>query len=81
MCPPAFMVRRSMPWQTAHQQGLEFIAYVESLDRFERVLRRMIGADDGIVDGLFTFSRPVTGGYYWCPPISGTRLNFSSLGI
>lgn len=79
--PPAFMVRRSMPWQTAHQHGLEFIAYVESLDRFERVLRRMIGADDGIVDGLFTFSRPVTGGYYWCPPISGTRLNFSSLGI
>jgi hypothetical protein len=23
----------------------------------------------GVVDGLFTFSRPVTGGYYWCPPL------------
>lgn len=79
--PPAFMVRRSMPWATADQQGLEFIAYVESLDRFERVLRRMVGLDDGIVDALFTFSRPVTGGYYWCPPIAGDRLNLSHLGL
>lgn len=79
--PPAFMVRRSMPWATAHQQGLEFIVYVESLDRFERVLRRMVGLDDGIVDALLTFSRPLTGGYYWCPPISGNRLNLSRLGI
>lgn len=79
--PPAFMVRRSMPWATAHQQGLEFIAYVESLDRFERVLRRMTGLDDGIVDALFTFSRPVTGGYYWCPPIARDRLDLSCLGL
>lgn len=79
--PPAFMVRRSMPWATAHEQGLEFIAYGESLDRFERVLRRMLGLDDGIVDALFTFSRPVTGGYYWCPPIAGDRLDLSYLGL
>lgn len=79
--PPAFMVRRSMPWVTTHQRGLEFIAYGESLDRFERVLRRMVGLDDGIVDALFTFTRPLTGGYYWCPPIRGTRLNLSRLGI
>ncbi|ULA62824.1 MAG: Dyp-type peroxidase [Nitrospira sp.] len=79
--PEAFMVRRSMPWAAAHRQGLEFIAYGESLDRFERVLRRMTGLDDGIVDGLFMFSRPVTGSYYWCPPVSGQRLNLSRLGI
>jgi putative iron-dependent peroxidase len=79
--PPAFMVRRSMPWATAHEQGLEFIAYVESLDRYERVLRRMVGLDDGIVDALFSFSRPVSGGYYWCPPIAGGRLDLSRLGI
>ena len=79
--PPAFMVRRSMPWATAHEQGLEFIAYVESLDRFERILRRMAGLDDGVVDALFTFSRPVTGGYYWCPPVSLVRLDLSHLGL
>jgi putative iron-dependent peroxidase len=77
--PPAFMVRRSMPWATAFEQGLEFIAYGDSLDRFERMLRRMVGLDDGIVDALFTFSRPVTGGYYWCPPVAGGRLDVRRL--
>jgi putative iron-dependent peroxidase len=77
--PPAFMVRRSMPWASATQEGLEFIAHVESLDRYERVLRRMVGLDDGIVDGLFSFSRPVNGGYYWCPPVEGERFDFSAL--
>jgi putative iron-dependent peroxidase len=79
--PPAFMVRRSMPWASATQEGLEFIAHVESLDRFEIMMRRMVGLDDGIVDGLFTFSRPVTGGYYWCPPIAKKRLDLTLLGI
>ena len=77
--PPAFMVRRSMPWASATQEGLEFIAHVESLDRYERVLHRMLGHDDGIVDGLFQFSRPVTGGYYWCPPVEDGRLDLSDV--
>lgn len=79
--PPAFMVRRSMPFATAEAEGLEFIAFVASLDRFERMMARMLGADDGVVDGLFTFSRPVTGGYYWCPPVAGGRLDLSLLGV
>jgi putative iron-dependent peroxidase len=79
--PPAFMVRRSMPWATATQEGLEFIAHVESLDRFEIMMRRMAGLEDGIVDGLFTFSRPVSGGYYWCPPLENGRLDLTLLGV
>ena len=79
--PPAFMVRRSMPWTTGRQQGLEFIAYGDTLDRFERVLRRMAGLDDGVVDALFRFSRPITGGYYWCPPLAAGRLDLQALGI
>jgi putative iron-dependent peroxidase len=79
--PPAFMWRRSMPFVTTGGQGLEFVAYVESLDRFERMLRRMAGLDDGIVDGLFTFSRPVTGGYYWCPPVAHGRLDLRRLEL
>lgn len=78
--PAAFMVRRSMPWETAHEEGLEFIAYGNTLDRYERVLHRMVGLDDGVVDALFTFSRPVTGGYYWCPPVAGSRLDLRRLG-
>lgn len=79
--PEAFMVRRSMPFATAAGSGLEFIAFVESLDRFERMMMRMVGSDDGIVDGLFAFSRPVTGGYYWCPAVRDGRLDLSPLGL
>lgn len=78
--PPAFMVRRSMPYITRREKGLLFLAYGESLDRFERVLRRMAGLEDGIVDGLFRFSRPSTGGYYWCPPVEGGRVDLSRVG-
>jgi|GEM_PF-5180896 len=37
-------------------------------------MRRMIGMDDGSVDGLFCFSRPITGGHYWCPPVHNGQL-------
>ncbi|MCK6591605.1 MAG: Dyp-type peroxidase [Polyangiaceae bacterium] len=68
--PPAFMLRRSMPWGGVREHGLYFIAYVESLDRFERVLHRMAGLDDGTVDGLMGFTRAISGGYYFCPPLA-----------
>jgi putative iron-dependent peroxidase len=79
--PEAFMVRRSLPWAGNTRQGLEFIAFVESLDRFERMMRRMVGEDDGIVDGLFSFSHPITGGYYWLPPLKDGRIDLSALGL
>ncbi len=79
--PPAFMVRRSMPWATVWGQGLEFIAYGHSLDAYEQVLHRMAGLDDGKVDALFSFSRPVTGGYYWCPPVRSGKLDLGILGL
>jgi putative iron-dependent peroxidase len=75
--PPAFMVRRSMPFGGVAEHGLYFVAYVASLDRFEAVLRRMVGLDDGIVDGLFQFSRPISGGYFWCPPVVGAHLSIA----
>jgi putative iron-dependent peroxidase len=78
--PETFLVRRSMPWSDGEEHGLEFIAYNVELDAFERMLRRMLGLDDGIVDALFTFSRPVTGGYYWCPPLRSGKIDLSLLG-
>jgi porphyrinogen peroxidase len=79
--PPAFMLRRSMPYVTLDQSGLCFVAYGESLDRFERVLRRMLGLDDGVVDALFGFTRPVSGGYYFCPPLRDGHLDLRALGL
>jgi len=75
--PEAFMVRRSMPWVNGSEQGLEFIAYGHALNAFEQILQRMVGLEDGIVDALFRFSTPITGGYYWCPPIASGRLDLS----
>lgn len=79
--PPAFMLRRSMPFTTATETGLSFVAYGRDLDRFERVLRRMVGLDDGVVDALFTFSRPLSGGYYFCPPTQDGRFDLRALRL
>jgi putative iron-dependent peroxidase len=77
--PPAFMVRRSMPWGSVRDQGLFFVAYGATLDAYERVLRRMAGLEDGIPDGLLTFTRAVTGGYYFCPPVRDGRLDLRAV--
>lgn len=79
--PEAFVVRRSMPWCEAQTEGLVFVAFGHSFDAFEALLNRMLGYDDGIVDALFSFTRPVTGHYFWCPPMREGRLDLSLLGI
>ena len=79
--PAAFVVRRSMPWADAMRAGLVFVAFGCSLDAFEAQLRRMVGLDDGTTDALFKFTRPVTGGYYWCPGMRRGRLDFAPLGL
>ena len=77
--PEAFVVRRSMPYIDGDEAGLVFVAFGNTLDSYDMLLRRMIGLDDGIVDGLFSFSRPITGGYYWCPPLASGQLQLDQL--
>jgi putative iron-dependent peroxidase len=77
--PPAFMLRRSMPWAGAERAGLYFVAYGADLDRFERVLRRMLGLEDGIADALLGYSSPQTGAYFWCPPVREGRLDLGAV--
>ncbi len=79
--PEAFLVRRSMPWSDGQQGGLLFVAFGSSFDAFDAQLRRMVGLEDGISDALFRFTRPVSGGYFWCPPMVGGILDLSSLGV
>ena len=73
--PEAFVVRRSMPWNDGTRAGLVFVAFGRSLDAYEAQLRRMVGAEDGITDALFRFTRPVTGAYFWCPPVRRGHLD------
>jgi putative iron-dependent peroxidase len=79
--PEAFMLRHSMPWAEDTQGGLMFVAFGHSFDAFEAVLKRMTGAEDGIQDALFGFSHPVTGSYYWCPPMKDGVLDLSLLAM
>jgi putative iron-dependent peroxidase len=79
--PEAFVLRRSMPWAAGKQAGLMFVAFGHSLGAFEAQMRRMAGLDDGVVDGLFQMSRPVTGAYFWCPPLRDGRLDLQAVGL
>jgi porphyrinogen peroxidase len=79
--PPAFVLRRSMPWMASLQAGLMFVAFGKSFQAFEQQMRRMAGHDDGIVDALFTISKPVTGAYFWCPPMREGRLDLRRIGL
>lgn len=79
--PEAFILRRSMPWAEQGKGGLAFVAFGKSLAAFEAQWRRMTGQEDGICDALFRFTRPVTGAYFWCPPLANQQLDLSALGL
>ncbi|MFT5658139.1 MAG: putative iron-dependent peroxidase [Gammaproteobacteria bacterium] len=78
--PEAFMLRRSMPWSEGLKGGLQFVAFGCSFYAFEVQMKRMIGLEDNIVDGLFQFSQPLSTAYYWCPPAINNKLNLNVLG-
>ena len=79
--PEAFVLRRSMPWTAGAQSGLMFVSFGHSLDGFEAQLRRMAGLEDGIVDALFRMSKPITGAYFWCPPVLNGGLDLRAVGL
>jgi putative iron-dependent peroxidase len=63
--------RRSVPYGAVAEHGLYFVAFSADRARISRMLGRMFGTDgDGIHDRLTDFSRPVTGAFYFAPPLS-----------
>lgn len=79
--PEAFVLRRSMPWAEGMAGGLMFVAFGRSFDAFEAQLKRMTGGEDGIVDALFGFTRPVSAAYFWCPALHEGRIDLGPLGL
>ena len=80
--PEAFIVRRSMPWADGARAGLVFVAFGRSFAAFEAQMRRMAGEEDGITDALFGFTHPLTGAYFWCPPVGPAgKLDLRALGL
>jgi putative iron-dependent peroxidase len=63
--------RRSVPYGTVAEHGLYFVAFSADRARYDRMLARMFGTDgDGRHDRLTEFSRPVSGAYYFAPPLN-----------
>jgi len=63
--------RRSVPYGTAEEHGLYFVAFSAERSRYDHMLARMFGtAADGVRDHLTDFSRPVTGAYYFAPSLN-----------
>ncbi|WP_428241458.1 Dyp-type peroxidase [Gynuella sp.] len=79
--PESFMLRRSMPWTDhCNEAGLVFVSFVDDFAKFNRMFERMLGLDDGIEDGLFSFSMPLFGINFWCPPVTENgRINLQFL--
>lgn len=79
--PQAFILRRSMPWAEGMNAGLMFVAFGKSFDAYEAILNKMLGKEDGIQDALFEFTKPISGAYFWCPPLKDNKLNLVQLGL
>lgn len=71
-----FNLRRSMPWSDGTNSGLMFAAFGKSFEAFDLQLARMVGADDGITDAVFKMSKPITGSFFWCPPIENGQIKY-----
>ena len=70
-----------MPWVEGLSGGLVFVAFGHSFEAFEVQMRRMAGQEDGILDALFRFTRPVSTGYFWVPPVLEGKLDLRALGL
>jgi putative iron-dependent peroxidase len=79
--PEAFILRRSMPWAEGMDAGLVFVSFGHSFVAFEAILKRMLGKEDAVADALFTFTRPISGAYFWCPPVKAGKLDLSVMGF
>ncbi|UDY35400.1 Dyp-type peroxidase [Dermatobacter hominis] len=62
--------RRSFPYGTTDELGLQFLAFNRDLSTFQDMLERMFGAADGLRDRLTDVSRPVSGAYYIAPTVA-----------
>ncbi len=64
------ILRHSMPFGGLKESGLMFISYARSPDPFDQMLDRMIFQDeDEFHDRLLDFTKAMTGGAFFAPPL------------
>ena len=63
--------RRSAPVGGVRDPGLFFLAFGADVARFQTLLDSMFGlTGDGLHDRTLKFSKPVTGSFYYAPPVA-----------
>lgn len=73
--PKTFILRRSMPWiNDLLEGGLIFSCFAKSFSPFKMKFGRMTGEEDGIIDGVFKFSKILSTQFLWCPPFVKGKL-------
>lgn len=78
--PEAQILRKSMPWSDDNLNGgFMFSGFATSFRSFNLQMGNMLGGSDGIVDGVFKFSKIIETSYLWCSPFKKGRLDLSSL--
>ena len=73
--PEAFVLRRSMPWMTSMQAGLMFVAFGSPSTPSRRRCGGWPATTTASSTAMFRISRPVTGAYFWCPPMRSGQLD------
>jgi len=64
------IVRQSMPFGDSGEHGLLFIAYSNSVSKFDQMLDQMVGKRGGNEsDATMSFSRCVASNYYYVPSV------------
>lgn len=56
-----------------------FVAFGASFDAFAAQMPRTAGMENGVTDALFKFTQPLTGAYFWCPPVKRGKGDCSRL--
>lgn len=75
--PGVKIYRRSSPAGGVRDAGLFFLAFSASIDRFHTLLASMFGRSaDGRRDRMLSYTRPVTGSFYYAPPASALATVF-----
>lgn len=70
--------RRSTPTGGLTDAGLYFLAFSAELQRFTWILESMFGSSkDGLRDHLLTFTRPLSGSFYFAPNVQALRHIFT----
>ena len=61
--------RRNMPYGTVTSHGTVFVGFSGDQRRLERMLESMAGLGGAPRDALTRYTRPLTGSYYFVPPV------------